>query len=707
MLRIRAIAFISSLFTGLGQLSAIEPVAPVVLETQVVESTDSVDANLDIREVTVMSNKVNRRNIAPAAMSVLGARQLLVQQISDIEDISSKMSNIFIPDYGSRQTTPIVIRGIYSKAKGTTVGFYVDGMPHFEISAFDTDMLDVKSIEVYRGPQGTLYGRNTIGGVINVYNYSPFDYQGTKVRLRYGNYNTIKVQASDYSLFNDNAGLNVSGYYEHRDGYFDNVTTNKKADKFNSAGGRIALHYKPADKWVIRLSGNIDHLDQGGYPYGTYDAGTKKLSDISYNRPCGYERLIVNSGVSVKYSSDEWSVNSQTTYQYIDDSQKVDQDFTSKDIYFVTSALTHKIVSEEIAMKSEHDGSFQWVAGTFLFAQSGDQEQGTDYITKRYEQRSYYDNKLRGAALFAQASYNVWKGLSATVGVRLDYEYNRMIYNREQYNYTEGTQSTVGSPFNQSMDSKEVIPRFGLQYLFDADNLIFVNISRGYKGGGFNVTIPTVEQRTYNPEHNWNYEVGTKFARADRSLVGELTLFYIDWRNQHVSQVLPGLGSVVSNAGHSDSKGVEMMLLYRPTTNLTLQGNYGYTYARFLNYVKDETKGQIYTGNMVPMVPRHTMALNASYSVYPTRGLDAINITAGITGTGKLYWLENNAVCQHFYVLPNARVEFRKGVVGLSLWGKNLSNTDYLSYYFVSSAEYAQKGIPLTVGADIVVNFSK
>lgn len=702
---IKTIALISSFIIGQAQLSAGEPICPnasVALES---EPTDSVGANLDITEVTVMSNKVNRRNIAPAAVTLLGARQLQVQQISDIEDISSKMSNIFIPDYGSRQTTPIVIRGIYSKAKGTTVGFYVDGMPHFEISAFDTDMLDVKSIEVFRGPQGTLYGRNTIGGVINVYKYTPFEYQGTRLRLRYGNYNNFKVQASNYSLFNENVGLNISGYYEHRDGYFDNITIHKKADKLNTAGGRLTLHFKPADNWEIRLLANLDYLNQGGYPYATYDVATKRVSDVNYNRPCGYERLITNSGIKIKYTSDMWSLNSQTSYQYIDDNQKVDQDFTDQDIYFATSAITHRIVSEELTAKSEHDGSFQWIAGTFMFNQAGDQEQGTDYITKRYEQHSYYDNDLRGIALFAQASYNVWKGLSATVGARIDYEYNRMVYHREQVNYTDSSTAPVGNPFNQSMEATEFIPRFGLQYLFNGDNTLFVNISRGYKGGGFNVTIPTDELRTYNPEHNWNYEVGAKLGTSDHSFMGELTLFYIDWNNQHVSQVIPGLGTVVSNAGHSDSKGIEMMLLYRPTANLTLQGNYGYTYARFLNYVKDESKGQIYTGNMVPMVPRHTLGFNASYSIYPTSCLDAINITAGITGTGKLYWLEDNAVCQRFYVLPNARVEFRKGIVALSLWGKNLSNTEYLSYYFVSSAKYAQKGTPLTLGADIVVNF--
>ena len=105
------------------------------------------------------------------------------------------------------------------------------------------------------------------------------------------------------------------------------------------------------------------------------------------------------------------------------------------------------------------------------------------------------------------------------------------------------------------------------------------------------------------------------------------------------------------------------------------------------------------------MVPRNTFALNASYSIRPAGIFDAITFSAGMNGVGKLYWLDDNAVCQHFYVLPNARIELRKRNFCISFWGKNLSNTKYHSYYFVSSAKYAQKGTPITVGTAVTINF--
>ena len=670
-----------------------------------IETNDSVFDNVTLKNVSIVGTKVNKHNLTPSSVSVMGSHQIQTNQIGNIEDLSSQLPNIFIPEYGSRQTTPIIMRGIYSKVKGTAVGYYVDGMPHFELSAFNADMLDVKAIEVFRGPQGTLYGRNTIGGVINVYNYTPFDYQGTKVRLRYGNYNTVKAQASHYSLLSDQFGFNVSGYYEHCNGYFDNLTLGKKADKLNAGGGRIALHYKPAKHWMLRLSSSLDYLNQGGYAYSVYDPEADVLADINYNRPCGYKRLISGTGFTASYTSDSWSLNSQTSFQYIRDDQEVDQDFTVNDTYFVTNGIRHNVISEELTLKSEHDGKFQWVAGTFLFSQWGTQDQGTDYITKGYEQRSLYDNPLRGIAFFAQGSYNLVGGLSATVGLRLDHEYNSMDFSRTQFNHEDNTTQPAGQPFTESLKFTELIPRFGLSYKFNKENMLFANITKGYKGGGFNATIPTEDDRTYDPEHNWNYEIGAKVANASHTFSGELTLFYIDWKNQHITQTVPGVGNVINNAGHSNSKGMELSLTCRPVADFTIQVNYGYTYAQFLDYQKSATAD--YSGNMVPMVPRNTFALNANYSLRNVGTFDAITFSAGLNGVGKLYWLDDNAVCQHLYFLPSARVELRKGKLGIAFWGKNLSNTKYHSYYFVSSAKYAQKGTPLTLGVDLNLTINK
>lgn len=141
----------------------------------------------------------------------------------------------------------------------------------------------------------------------------------------------------------------------------------------------------------------------------------------------------------------------------------------------------------------------------------------------------------------------------------------------------------------------------------------------------------------------------------------------------------------------------------QPLRNLQLTANYGYTYARFLDYRKDDKTS--YTGNMIPLVPRHTMDIAALYTIYPHVFFDVIRLSADVQGMGKLYWNESNAQAQNFYALLNAKAAFKKGFLTVELWGKNLTSTDYLSYYFVSSGQYAQKGKPLTFGANILVDF--
>ncbi len=665
-----------------------------------VENDSSIHVKKELQEIVVVGTKTNRHNLSPAAVSVMDAQRLQVRQVVSLSDLSGMLPNFYMPEYGSRQTTPISIRGVMSKVKGTAVGFYVDGIPHFETSAFDANMLDLKSVEVYRGPQGTLYGRNTIGGVINLYTSTPFEYEGTKVRLGYGNYNHILTQFSNYTRMSDNFGTHVSGYYRHGGGYFENTHLGRKADRMNLGGGKIGLYWNPALRWNLRLISSLDYTNQGGYPYAVYDADKQEAGNVDYNRECGYKRIISTNGLTAHYQGDGFTLNSQTSFQHIHDNQQLDQDFTPKDNFFVTNGVTQNVWSEELTLKSDNDSRLQWIAGVFGFAQRAVQDQSTDYIQGKYLEAAHYDTSTQGLAAFAQGSYNLWRGLSATMGLRLDYEHSTIDYSREKLNHTDGTQTHL-KDFTSSLNHTRLIPKLGVQYKFDSRNTAFANIAQGYKAGAFNQTFQKDEERSYAPEYNWNYEAGAKLSTRNGKVSGELTLFYIDWRHQQISRTVPGVGNVISNAGHSESKGVEASLQLRPADGWLVQADYGYTYARFLDYKKDEKTD--YSHNMIPMVPRHTVALNAQYSIYPRRMLDCLTFSANLTGTGKLYWIEDNGQVQNFYTLLGGKIIARKGIFSLELWGKNLTNTDYLSYYFRSSAKYAQKGMPLTFGVNAVV----
>ncbi|MEG0456476.1 MAG: TonB-dependent receptor, partial [Bacteroides sp.] len=171
--------------------------------------------------------------------------------------------------------------------------------------------------------------------------------------------------------------------------------------------------------------------------------------------------------------------------------------------------------------------------------------------------------------------------------------------------------------FDRSLHFSQFTPKFSLQYLSSHQQLLYASVARGYKTGGFNVSIQNDADYLYSPEYNWNYEIGAKLSFLNDKLIADLGLFYIDWRNQQITNTIPNVGNIIRNAGRSHNKGVEVSLQARPAESLVIHLNYGYTDARFIRYEKEERGGVTdYGGNYLPMVPRHTFSLTAGYTLY-------------------------------------------------------------------------------------------
>ncbi len=669
------------------------------------EVDTTVAMRMDLQEVTVTEFKRNRHNLTPSSVSTIDSKLLVTQELNSLKDLTAVLPNFYMPDYGSRQNSPVYIRGIGTKTKTSAVGFYVDGVPHFENSAFDIDLSDIADIEVYRGPQGTLYGRNAIGGIISVHTHSPLRYQGTHVKVGYGAYNDFAAQFSNYTRLSSVAGFSVAGGVRHNDGFFRNETTGAKADDMNSGFGRLGAMWVPAKRWTFRLSSLLDYSDQGGYPYGAYDPATGHTSPVSYNRYSSYRRLNATSGLNIRYEGPAVSFGGQSSYQFIRDRQQIDQDFMPQDLYFVINRLKQRMASQELTIKSNNDSRYQWIFGVFGMVQQLDNTVETQYIVRDQGRPAHYDISVDAAALYHQSSFNLWRGLSVTAGLRFDYEQARHHYRRDSYKLSTNDGWKEEQKYESQLRFDQLTPKLTLQYLTDRRHLYYVSLTRGYKAGGFNQTFRTDDELTYGPEYNWNYEAGTKLNLYNGRLTAELALFYIDWRRQQVSETVPGMGNVLHNAGHSDSKGAELSVTARPMPGFNIRASYGYTYARFLEN-KQTATGKDYTGNLLPMVPRNTLGIDADYTLHPHRGIvDAWTFGTALTGIGKIYWTENNEVAQPFYTLLNAKISAKIGRLTCELWGKNLTNARYHAYCFKAPTYFAQMGRPLTCGASVTVRF--
>lgn len=667
------------------------------------ETADTtISRQYNVEEVTVVGFKQDAPIKEALSVTSISAANIRQAEMTSIKDLGYVVPNFFIPEYGTRQNSPVFVRGVGAKTNGPTVGFYIDGVPHMERSAFDDDLFDVSSLEVLRGPQGTLYGRNCIGGIINAYTRSPFDYQGTRVKVGYGRYNDVSVNASHYSKLSDKLAFAVNGSYHHNDGYFRNAFDDSKIDKFNEGFMRGRVFWKPTERWTISADLSYRNSDQGGYPYGLYNEADGTVGEINYNRYSSYLRQLTTAGLNARYEGNGFSFNSQTAYQYIDDNQGIDQDFTRADLYWVNQRVRQNIFSEELTIKSTTASRYQWMFGAFFFNDSYKKALYTTYISQNYCTPKFYDSPTTGLSVYHQSSLRIVGGLNAKLGLRFDYEHAKEDY--ESYKTATAWDRTLGAPtdtYNSTLNFTQFTPKFALEYLFSNDNMVYASVTRGYKTGGFNSTFTQDDERTFEPEYNWNYEIGAKTSLFDHALQADLTLFYVDWRHQQITQTVPGVGNITRNAGHSDSKGVELGLTVRPVQPLTLRMSYGYTYARFLNYKKSATVD--YTGKMLPLVPRQTLSFRGAYTILPScKTVDRIVLSAGVNGMGKIYWNEDNAVSQSFYALLDAKVSATFGLLTWEVWGKNLTNTDYLTYYFKTNVGYGQQGRPVSFGTSLI-----
>ena len=678
------------------------------MRSQVVAVQDtSVTHDLQMNEVVIQAFKQQQDlKVAPVAASTLTGTAIRNKNAVNIKDLSSFIPNLFMPDYGSKLTSPVFIRGIGSKINSPSVGLYVDGIPYFEKSAFDFDFSEIARMEVLRGPQGTLYGRNTMGGIINIYTKSPLRYEGTTIGASLGSYMQQNYNVSHYRKLGDKFGLAVSGNYNQTDGYFTNQYTGEKADDSQSGSARIRLEWQPKEQLSFGLTSTYDRLNQGGYPYAVCDPETLRPGEVNYNDYSFYKRSISTTGLSIKWDGKGYSIQNQMAFQYISDHQGIDQDFTPNSTYFAKQDMKQKMFSEEFNIKSITNTRYKWLFGAFGFWQGVDNTVPMDYLTKGYTTLKQYDIPTYGAALYHQSTFDdlFVKGLSFTFGLRYDYEKasNDYIYHK----ITNGNQALVDQ-FKSDLSFSQLTPKFTLEYIFPSSGLVYASVTKGYKTGGFNTSFEQEEDRTFEPETSWNYEIGAKHPFVDKRFSAEFALFWIDWRNQQIYQMLATQnGQLLRNAGKSVSKGFEFSFQGNPINGLMFQLNYGYTHATFKKY-EDERKGINYNGNYLPLVPKHTLAVGVDYTIFhPCSLIERLTFSANFTQTGPIYWKEDNQKKQDSYRLLNGKISATKGIVTMALWAKNITNTHYNSYYFDSGGNgLAQAGRPFTLGGNIQIQF--
>lgn len=727
------------------------------------EAADTVIV-VDKVQVTAIKQGLVLRS-EPVAATILGSRTIERDRVGALKNLSQRIPNFHAPDYGSRMTSSIYVRGLGARIDQAVIGLNVDNVPLLNKNNFDTELVDVERIEVLRGPQSTLYGRNTMGGVVNVYTLSPFNYQGVRLTGEYGSGGSYRFRASVYDRLSQQLALAATGYYTQTGGFFENSFTGKMCDWERLGGGRLRLQWRPNSQWSIDETFNFSILSQGGYPYAyigetiLVDGQTVLPSGaIGYNDPSSYDRQTISNGLTVRYDAGDWSISSITSYQYSDDDMILDQDFTPLDYFTLRQSLTEHAVTEDLVVRSEDGRAYRWLFGAFGFYRHGRMDAPVKFKRTGIEElilknangnpdlfyamdaeelllSSAFRMPDYGGALYHESRYVTgrWR---FTAGIRADFERTELRYRSlADMDYTLSINGGSPIPMTVHIDEEnrightyvEVLPKVAAMYSFDEIRNLYVSVARGYKAGGFNTQMfsDILQEKlkwkmisgldyqepdimSYRPEYSWNFELGGHFSCKDGVVRGDFALFYIDCRDQQLTVFPEGqsTGRMMTNAGQTRSLGAEVSVQYTPWREVDLNVAYGFTDARFVRYDNGQ---EDFAGKHIPYAPQHTLAADAVWTI-PT-GVDWLGdvvLQAGTRCAGRIWWNEQNTRSQPFYALLDATLRIEHPRYSIDFWGRNLTGSRYDVFYFKSMGnEFVQRGRPRTLGITLNINIQK
>lgn len=711
------------------------------------------DSTIMLREVSVSAVKHLDGSRADGSETKISRTSIERLNIVSAKDAALIVPNLFIPDYGSRITSSIYVRGIGTRIDQPAVGMTIDNIPILNKDNYDFDIPDIERITVSRGPQSTMYGRNTMGGLIDIRTLSPLSYQGTRLLAEYGSANSVKAGISHYCKPSPKFGIGASLYFYRTDGVFKNLFNNENCDKEKNGRLMVKTAWLPAERLSIENAASISLVRQGGYPYEFAET-----QEINYNDTCFYRRTSILDGLTIGWSNGRLSATSITSYQYTDDNMTLDQDFLPVSYFTLTQTKKEHAVTQEIILKNTDDNRFKWIGGLFGFYRHTDMDAPVtfkDYgienliLSKWNEMVSSYpirwdsdsfllDSSFStpnyGASLYGEASCHLGN-FKLNAGLRLDYEFIRLRYNSDcSTSYTIYRQNTTDAYRHRDVeihnknslkkDFMQLLPKVSVAFTPNNTLEIYASAAKGYKAGGFNTQMfsDVLQQELmsrmgigerydvervvgYEPEKSWNYEIGIHGKWDDIRLFADIAAFYISCHDQQLTVFPEGdvTGRVMANAGKTRSAGAEISVRYTPVERLDISLGYGYTNAKFVEF--DNGK-QDYSGNFIPYAPQNTIFATANYALKTNAtAMPYITFGARVHGAGKIYWNEENSASQNFYARLDANVRFSFKRFSIDFWAKNITRTQYRTFYFVSiQHEFYQRGKPSTFGATLKIS---
>ncbi|MCG3678808.1 TonB-dependent receptor [Aliarcobacter butzleri] len=630
-----------------------------------------------LEEITVSANKMEE-NIqdVPQSISVITEEDIEQKEIKSIKDIVKEVPNMSID-----KINQVSFRGLNTSTftSNNPVVIYLDGVPYYSMYDYDPSLANIEQIEVLRGPQGTLYGKDAIGGVINIVTKEPTnDWKGS-IGAEYGNDNYIQTRVNTSGAFIDNklyAGIN--GSYKHTDGWMTNnyleVEEDANSEKDRKTSG--FLLYKPTDNLSAKLT-VADNYNKFYDDSFTVDK-SKPLNDISRNDGKNRnfdvdsyrEDKAKSQALNIVYELEKVKFESTTTHKKSSTEIKYDMDFNVNDGSYINFSNDTETYTQEFKLSSKNQ-DIKWLTGIYFDKEESDIYQ--EINSTAYSMKLPSTHNSKNQALFAQTMIPLGESFELTLGGRyqkIKKDVNSLLnismmgMNLPSFNYSD--EKTWNS----------FLPKAALTYKINDNLSTYISFSKGYMAGGFNnaAQMGSTNENMFEPQKSTNYEVGAKYIGDNFAL--NTTIFRMDIEDIHTFRYITPSVVVVNNAKKAHSQGIEIDGTYFITNNLSISAAIGLIKAKYDDYDNGMKK---FDGEKIENTPSYTANFGISYlansGLYGRLDFNARGNTSYLDGAN------NSMIEADGAIITNAKIGYKVGDFDIYAFAKNLTDENYINYY--------------------------
>lgn len=683
------------------------------------QSNQSPNVVLPTVIVTAQKDASDLKEV-PASITAVTAATIQDSGVRSITEAGIFAPNTVFTEFTARKVSNARFRGIGSSPANPAITTYIDGVPQLNSNTSNIELLDVSQIEFVRGPQSPLFGRNTLGGIVNVTSTRPSMARWTgSVIAPFGNSGAMEVRGNISGPLGDKAAVSFAGGKQQRDGYTENSVTGNDVDWRDGAFAKAQLLFLPTANWEARVIYAHERNRDGDYALGDLSAIRTAPFRVSRNFEGFTNRDINNTTVNLRGVGQNFSIESTTGFIAWNTEDETDLDYSPRPLAVRANSEESTQFTQQVRLSSPDNAPLafasallKWQAGVEYFNQGYDQDAvntlsafvlspQVGFPVAMHSPQASIDTA--GIGVFGRATLTFNDKADLTAGLRFDRESSDAHLN------TFFSPAIAPANVVAAEDSfSDISPQFAFGYRVTPQHMAYASAARGYKAGGFNpAALPGSE--AYDEEHAWHVEAGVKSTLAAGKVSANAAVFFINWDDLQLNVPNPFVPGqfYIANVGSARSRGVEFDITARPRPALDLFAAVGFTAARFAD---GTMSGGVNVGdNELPYTPDYTATFGGQLARAITSAVSGYG-RAEIVLTGAFNYDEGNTQGQDAYSLVNLRAGARHKRLFGELWLRNAFDTRYVPIAipfpgFAPSGFIGENGRPRTFGITIGTTF--